>query len=93
MLVFVAGGQVEILSGSNKGEQGVVAEVFREQSMVTVANTKVNRKAQKGTETQAGGLVNVPAKIHISKVNLVDPASGCVLLLHTGLAHLHLMAH
>lgn len=73
---IVRGDKVQIVRGPYKGDQGEVVAVHRKNNLVTVENTKVIRKAVKGTEEQAGGLINFPAKFHISAVSLIDPVSG-----------------
>ena len=72
----VRGDKVAITRGPHKGDQGTVLKVHRKKNMVTVDNTRVVRKAVKGTEENPGGITSFPAKFHVSAVALVDPVSG-----------------
>lgn len=72
----VRGDKVAITRGPYKGDQGTVLKVHRKKNMVTVDNTRVVRKAVKGTEENPGGITSFPAKFHVSAVALVDPVSG-----------------
>jgi large subunit ribosomal protein L24 len=75
------GDTVQVISGSSedKGKQGRVIAVYPDTQRVLVEgvnrikkHTKVGQ-SQRGTRT--GGIVTTEAAIHISNVQLVDPAS------------------
>ncbi|MCX7513842.1 50S ribosomal protein L24 [Frateuria sp. STR12] len=70
------GDQVLVIAGKNKGQRGDVLRVDGDRVFVSNVNlvkrhTKPNPQAQ-----QAGGIVEREASIHISNVQLFNPATG-----------------
>jgi large subunit ribosomal protein L24 len=70
------GDQVIVISGSNKDKTGEVLEVLTGVSRIVVDGVNVVKKHQKPTNESQGGIVEIPAPIHISNVMLLDPKSG-----------------
>jgi large subunit ribosomal protein L24 len=70
------GDQVIVISGSNKDKTGEVLEVLTGVSRIVVDGVNVVKKHQKPTNDSQGGIVEIPAPIHISNVMLLDPKSG-----------------
>ena len=70
------GDQVVINTGKDKGKQGEVVRV--EGDRVIVSNTNVIKRHTKPNPQAgvAGGVVEREASIHISNVNIVNPATG-----------------
>jgi large subunit ribosomal protein L24 len=73
---ILKGDLVEIISGKDKGKQGVVLNILRDKNSVLVEQRNLCRKRVKGTPEKKGGVVLKPAPIHYSNVNLVDPSTG-----------------
>jgi large subunit ribosomal protein L24 len=70
------GDQVIVISGSNKDKTGEVLQVLPDESRVIVDGVNVVKKHQKPTNESQGGIIEMPAPIHISNVMLVDPKTG-----------------
>ena len=65
--------KVVVISGRDKGKTGEVIEVMPSQNRVKVRGVNVVKKHQRQTPTQAGGIVEIEAPIHVSNVAHVDP--------------------
>jgi len=71
------GDTVKIISGDAKGKTGVVASVFPQTNKAIIEGINVVSRHTKPTATQPnGGIVKKEAPIHISNLQLVDPATG-----------------
>lgn len=70
------GDQVVVNSGKDKGKQGEVVRVDGDR--VVVANVNIVKRHTKPNPQAgvAGGVVEREASIHISNVNVLNPASG-----------------
>lgn len=70
------GDQVVVNAGKDKGKQGEVVRVDGDR--VVVANVNIVKRHTKPNPQAgvAGGVVEREASIHISNVNVVNPASG-----------------
>jgi large subunit ribosomal protein L24 len=72
------GDLVQVVSGSDKGKQGRVLAVDREQGRVRVATVRVQKRhlkpGRKGART--GGIVEQEGYVDASNVMLVDPADN-----------------
>jgi large subunit ribosomal protein L24 len=70
------GDKVLVISGSSKGKSGEVLEVIPEKSRLIVADVNIVKKHKKPTNETQGGIIEMPAPIHISNVQLLDPKTG-----------------
>lgn len=72
------GDRVVVISGAYKDTSKVreVLEVFPDQNRAIVDQVNLVKKHQKPTQNNPGGITELPAPIHISKLMLVDPKSG-----------------
>ena len=70
------GDLVMVMAGADKGKQGNVMEVFNDKNRVIVEDVNIVKKHRKPTQTTPGGIVEIPAPIHVSNVMLIDPKSG-----------------
>ena len=74
---FVKKGDVVlVVAGADKGKQGNVMEVFHDKNRVIVEDVNIVKKHRKPTQSTPGGIVEIPAPIHVSNVMLIDPKSG-----------------
>mmetsp|Transcript_167893 Transcript_167893/g.408054 ORF Transcript_167893/g.408054 Transcript_167893/m.408054 type:complete len:175 (-) Transcript_167893:10-534(-) len=73
---IVRGDLVEVVSGRDRGKQGVVQRVLRKQNRVVVEGVNMVRKHVRADGQNPGGIFSVEAALHVSNVNLVDPVSG-----------------
>lgn len=68
---------VFVNSGDNKGQQGRVLEVLTEKSKAIVEGINMVSKSTKPTSKHPqGGIIKQEAPVHISNLNVLDPASG-----------------
>ena len=72
------GDMVVVISGADKDRTTPreVLQVFPQENRALVDGVNVRRKHQKPTETDAGGIVEKSAPIHISNLMLVDPSTN-----------------
>ena len=71
------GDTVYVNAGNDKGKTGKVLEVIREKDRVVVEGINmVSKHTKPKAKTPQGGIIKQEAGIHISNVNLIDPASN-----------------
>lgn len=72
------GDTVMVVSGKDKGKTGVVRRVFNDRGRVLVEGVNVIKKAMKPNPYAGiqGGIVEMEAPIHASKVMLYDHQAG-----------------
>ncbi|MFC4405000.1 50S ribosomal protein L24 [Gracilibacillus xinjiangensis] len=71
------GDKVQVLSGKDKGKQGVVLAAFPKKDRVLVEGVNIVKKhAKPSQDNPQGGILNQEAPIHVSNVLPVDPKSG-----------------
>jgi large subunit ribosomal protein L24 len=68
---------VYVNSGNDKGKTGKVLSVLTEKDRVIVEGINlVSKHTKPNTKQPQGGIIKQEAAIHISNVNLIDPASS-----------------
>ncbi len=67
------GDRVVILTGRDKGKKGEVLAAFPSESRVTVQGVNMVKRHQRPSMTQAGGIIEREAPIHVSNVAHLDP--------------------
>jgi large subunit ribosomal protein L24 len=71
------GDRVVVLSGKDKGREGVVARALPDRQKVIVEGVNIARKHQKPRSAeQPGGIIDKSMPIHVSNVALVSPGDG-----------------
>lgn len=70
------GDQVMVIAGDDKGKTGEVMQVFPDKNRAIVDGINIVKKHVKATQTEDGGIQEMPASIHISNLSLVDPKTG-----------------
>jgi large subunit ribosomal protein L24 len=71
------GDKVKVISGDDKGKEGIVQEVLTDKKRVVVEGINIVTKHEKPSAGKPeGGIKKTEAAIHISNVMLIDPASG-----------------
>ncbi|MBM7622338.1 50S ribosomal protein L24 [Bacillus haimaensis] len=71
------GDKVVVISGKDKGKQGVILESFPKKDRVLVEGINIVKKhAKPSQENPQGGIINREAPIHVSNVMPLDPKSG-----------------
>ena len=67
------GDNVRVITGSNKGKEGKVLKVLRNENKVVVDGVNVVKKHVKPNRTnETGGILETEAPIHISNVKVLD---------------------
>ncbi|RHW36260.1 50S ribosomal protein L24 [Lysinibacillus yapensis] len=71
------GDKVKVITGKDKGKEGVVLAAFPKQDRVLVEGVNIVKKHVKPNQLNPqGGIVSQEAAIHVSNVMLIDPKSG-----------------
>ena len=66
------GDKVKVITGTNKGKEGKVSKVLREENRVIVEGINIVKKHVKpGRTNETGGILETEAPIHISNVKVV----------------------
>jgi len=67
------GDNVRVITGSNKGKEGKVLKVLRNENKVLVDGVNIVKKHVKPNRTnESGGILETEAPIHISNVKVLD---------------------
>ena len=68
------GDLVQVITGKDKGKQGVVSTVLRESERLIVSGIMMVKRHTKASKTNpSGGIIEKESTIHVSNVMLVDP--------------------
>ena len=68
------GDKVMVISGKDKGKQGVILAAFPKKDRVIVEGVNMVKKHSKPTQANPqGGILNQEAPIHVSNVMPLDP--------------------
>ncbi len=70
------GDDVMVIRGNDKGKRGRVSRVITEKDAVVVEGVNMVKRHIRATPNRPGGILEVEAPIHASKVMPVDPDSG-----------------
>ncbi len=71
------GDKVVVLSGEDKGKEGTVLEMLPKAGKAIVEGINVVKKHKKPSATDPqGGIEETEAPVYLSKLMLVDPATG-----------------
>ncbi|HDX9589535.1 TPA: 50S ribosomal protein L24 [Bacillus pseudomycoides] len=71
------GDKVQVISGKDKGKQGVVLAAFPKESRVIVEGVNIVKKHSKPSQLNPqGGIITKEAAIHVSNVMPLDPKTG-----------------
>ena len=70
---FKTGDKVVVISGKDKGKEGKIIKVLRNENRVVVEGVNIVKKHIKGNGQTAGSITEVEAPIHASNVMIVDP--------------------
>jgi large subunit ribosomal protein L24 len=70
------GDEVVVIRGNDKGKRGKIARVLPGKGKVVVEGVNQVKRHIRATPQRPGGILEVEAPIHASKVMPVDPVSG-----------------
>ena len=68
------GDKVIVISGSNKGKEGTISKILKDENRVVVSGVNLKKKHLKPKNNNGTGeIIEVEAPIHASNVMLLDP--------------------
>lgn len=70
---FKKGDKVVVISGKDKGKEGTITHVLRNENRVVVEGINIVKKHIKGNGQTSGSINEVEAPIHASNVMIIDP--------------------
>jgi|TARA_R110002072_G_scaffold187425_1_gene344170 large subunit ribosomal protein L24 len=70
------GDQVSVLTGKDKGKTGEVLRVLPQENRVIVRGVNLVKRHTRPTQTDAGGIKEQEASLHVSNVAHIDPSNG-----------------
>ncbi|HET7628999.1 MAG TPA: 50S ribosomal protein L24 [Bacillales bacterium] len=71
------GDKVQVISGKDKGKQGVILQALPKQNRVIVEGVNIVKKhAKPSQDNPQGGIIDLEAPIHVSNVMPLDPDSN-----------------
>ena len=71
------GDKVKVITGKDKGKEGVVLTTLPKKDRVIVEGINIVKKHRKASQTNAtGGILEEEAYVHVSNVMLIDPKTG-----------------
>lgn len=71
------GDKVKVITGKDKGKEGVVKIALPKQNKVIVEGINIVKKHSKpSAAAPQGGIVETEAPLHVSNVMLIDPSTG-----------------
>jgi large subunit ribosomal protein L24 len=70
------GDEVVVISGNHKNKRGKIARVLADKNAVIVEGVNTVKRHLRATPQRPGGILEVEAPIHASKVMPVDPQTG-----------------
>ena len=70
-----SGDKVVVIAGKNKGKEGIITKVLKNENRVVVEGVNVVKKHVKPSGQGAGSIVEMNAPIHASNVMMLDPKS------------------
>ncbi|WP_214829855.1 50S ribosomal protein L24 [Exiguobacterium algae] len=71
------GDTVQVMSGKDKGKQGVILKAMPSKNRVIVEGVNVMKKHAKPSQANPqGGILEIEAPIHVSNVMPIDPKTG-----------------
>lgn len=76
MFKFKVGDTVQIVSGKDKGKEGIIEKVFPKKNTVLLPELNMYKKHVKGSNIQGGqqgGIYDIPRPVHVSKIMIIDP--------------------
>ena len=70
------GDKVRILTGKDKGKEGVVLQVFTELNRLVVEGINISTKHLRRRGQTAGQQIHFPAPLHVSNVSIISSKTG-----------------
>ena len=70
------GDKVVVITGKNKGKEGKITKVLKNENRVVVEGVNIAKKHVKPNGQSAGSIVEMEMPIHASNVMIVDPETN-----------------
>lgn len=71
------GDKVQVITGKDKGKQGVILAAFPKENRVIVEGVNIVKKHSKPSQLNPqGGIITKEAPVHVSNVLPLDPKTG-----------------
>ncbi len=70
---FKTGDKVVVITGKDKGKEGRITKILRDDKKVIVENVNMIKRHQKSDGQNPGSIMEMEAPIHASNVMLLDP--------------------
>jgi large subunit ribosomal protein L24 len=70
------GDEVVVLAGRDRGKKGRILQMLRADKRALVEGVNMVRRHTRPSQTQAGGIVEKEAPIHLSNLAIADPKDG-----------------
>jgi large subunit ribosomal protein L24 len=70
---FKTGDNVVVIAGKDKGKTSKIIKVFRDENKVIVDDVAIVKKNKKATAGAEGGIIEMPSKIDVSNIAILDP--------------------
>jgi large subunit ribosomal protein L24 len=67
------GDKIAVLTGRDKGKSGEVLRVMPTERRVLVAGVNMVKRHTRPSQTEAGGIIEKEASIHVSNIAVMDP--------------------
>ena len=73
---FKTGDKVVVIDGKDKGKEGKITSVLRNENRIVIEGVNVVKKNVKGNGQTAGSIIEKEAPINASNAMIVDPKTG-----------------
>lgn len=73
---FRKGDNIVVIAGRDRGKKGSVLKVMPGEERLIVQGVNIVKRHMRASATQAGGIVEKEATIHVSNISHVDPSDG-----------------
>lgn len=70
------GDKVKVIAGKHKGTVAPIIKVLRDKNRVVLEGITMKKHQKPSQENQEGGIIEIPAPIHISNVMIIDGKSA-----------------
>ena len=73
---FKKGDRVRVISGSNKGKEGTITQILKQENKIVIEGVNMVKKHVKPNGQNEGSIVDREAPIHASSAMIIEPKSG-----------------
>ena len=73
---FKVGDKVVVIAGKDRGKEGKIVKILREDNKVIVEGVNIVKKHVKPNGETSGSIVDMEAPIHASNVMILDPKTN-----------------